>query len=429
MTVLTGETGAGKSIMLDALLLALGDRADANAIRPDADRCTVAATFATQTLPAAQEWLLEHELAVDDQCILRRVITRDGRSKAFINNQTVPLQALRELGQLLVSIHGQHEHQTVLKSDKQRVLLDTYADHEALVKSVRDIYLQYRKTQEELNALQTQNEQRTARLDLLSYQAQELDKLALQANELTELDREQRQLANAGNLLENCQGALSLLVENEESNILMLLNNAHHQLSVGQTIDAQLSASVELVNNALIQVQEAVNELQRYLNKVELNPERLSFVEQRLTAIYDLARKHKIAPEKLVEYHQQIQNELTQLTNSDVYIQQLQQQLTELVTSYQNAAKKLTKSRQKVAQLLAPQVEKSIRELGMPQGKFVINLIENTDEQFSPHGQEKIEFLVSTNAGQPLQALAKIVSGGELSRISLAIQVLTAQKD
>lgn len=429
MTVLTGETGAGKSILLDALLLALGERAEVSVIRPDADRCVITAMFAIQTLPAAQEWLAEHDLASDDECLLRRVLTRDGRSKAFINNQTVPLQALRELGQLLVNIHGQHEHQTLLKPDKQRLLLDAYAAHDSLCVEVRDLYWQWRQTQEKLSELQTQHQQRAARQELLTYQAQELDKLSLQTNELAELDREQRQLANAGHLLESCQNALSLLVENEESNVLVLLNTIHHQLSAIQTIDNQLTAPTELVNNAIIQVQEAVNELQHYLNKTELNPERLHFVEQRLTAIYDMARKHKIPPEKLVEYHQQMRDELAQLEGSDAQIQVLQQQLITLKEAYQTTAKKLTKNREKTVKQLVPAIEKTIRELGMPQGQLMIKLEKLPEEQLSPHGLEKVEFLVSTNPGQSLQSLAKIVSGGELSRISLAIQVLTAQKE
>lgn len=429
MTVLTGETGAGKSILIDALLLALGGRADTGVIRKDSERCTITASFDMQELPAAQQWLQEHELASEDDCLLRRVISNDGRSKAFINGQTVPIQLLRELGGLLISIHGQHEHQTLLKPDKQRALLDAYAGHQTLCQQVQEFYGQWRKAQDELLALQTQHEQGTARYELLSYQIQELDKFALQANELVELDQEQRRLASANHLLATCQNTLGLLAENDEANILNLLNKVQSQLLTIQDIDQQLSSTAELINNAVIHIQEAENELRHYLDRVELNPERLVQVEQRLSAIYDLARKHKIAPEKMVDFHQQLRAELNQLENHDAHIEQLQQDMIKFGEAYQKTAKQLTQSRKKAAQQLMPLIENSLQQLGMPQGRFVVHFDSNPDDQFASYGQEKIEFRVSSNPGIAPQPLSKVASGGELSRISLAIHVLTAQKD
>ncbi len=427
MTVLTGETGAGKSILIDALLLTLGGRADSTVIQTGKDRCTISANFDIAKLPAAQQWLAEHELAHDDECILRRVITADGRSRGYINEQAVSIQALREIGNLLISIHGQHEHQTLLKAEKQRLLLDLYAGHSALVKKVQETYTTWKKTQAEFDALKIQTEQRSARQELLAYQVQELDALALQENELNELDRDQRQLASAGNTLENCQNTLALLEETEDANILQLLNNAQQLLKPLKNRDTKLDNVLNLLDNAEIQLQEASSELRNYLDHIELNPERLQFVEQRLSAIHEMARKHHTTPDKLLELQQHLHNELALLENSDSQLKKLAQEINELAQAYQQAATELSQSRLKVAEKLAPQIEKSMRELGMPGGKFLV--------QFEPlaeptaTGLERIEFNVSTNPGQPLQALSKVVSGGELSRISLAIHVLTAKND
>lgn len=428
MTVLSGETGAGKSIIVDALMLALGARTDISLIKHGTDRCAVSALFDITQLPAAQQWLSEHELSNEHECSLRRVIGQDGRSRGFINGQTVPLQMLRELGNLLVSIHGQHEHQTLLKADKQRHLLDAYGSHLSLVKNVQTIHARWRNTYEQLQTLQTQNEQKNARYDFLKYQVQELEQLALQPEELTELDREQRQLANADELLQNCQSSLNLLSESEEVSVLALLNTAHTQLSQLQKLDTNFSNIADLINNAIIQTEEAGHELQRYLERVELNPERLQFVEQRLTQIYEIARKHRIKPEALYDLQQTLSDELHQLENSDTHLLQLQQTLDQLTIEYQTATAELTQKRQQAAKQLAPLIEQYLQQLGMPGGRFHIQF-ELLADEFSPYGVERVEFYVSANPGQPPQPLAKVASGGELSRISLAIHVLTAKNE
>jgi DNA repair protein RecN (Recombination protein N) len=429
MTVLTGETGAGKSILIDALMLALGGRGDSNAIRQGQERCTISANFNIQKQPIAKQWLAEHELTSDDECVLRRIITSDGRSRAFINGQATTLQQLRELGSLLVSIHGQHEHQTLLKPDKQRLLLDAYAGHTALVKKVQTLYYQWRSAQDELATLQAQAEQRQARQELLAYQTQELAKLNLQENEIKELDIEQRQLANADRLLNSCQQLLNILAEQDEGNVLTLLNNAQAQLGNLQNIDQQFNVINELLNNAEIQINEAISELRHYFAGVELNPERLEWVEQRLSAIHEFARKHRTHPDELLPLQQRLLNELKQLENSDLAISELQRKTVELSQAYQAAAQELSHSRAQAAAQLSPLIENSMQQLNMPGGRFSVQFTNNPDKLPASYGLEKIEFLVSTNPGQALQPLAKIVSGGELSRISLAIQVLTAQTD
>lgn len=429
MTVLTGETGAGKSILIDALMLALGGRGDSNMIRQGEERCTISANFNIQKLAVAKQWLAEHELTSDDECVLRRIITSDGRSRAFINGQATPLQQLRELGSLLVSIHGQHEHQTLLKPDKQRLLLDAYAGHTALIKKVQTLYNQWRTAQDELANLQAQAEQRQARQELLAYQTQELAKLNLQENEIKELDVEQRQLANADRLLNSCQQLLTMLAEQDEGNVLSLLNSAQIQTSNLQNIDPQFNAINELLNSAEIQINEAISELRHYFAGVELNPERLAWVENRLSAIHEFARKHRVHPEELIPLQNRLTAELKQLENSDAAINALQKQINVLSQDYQTAAQELSNSRKNAAEKLSPLIETSMQQLNMPGGRFSVQFMANADNQPASYGLEKIEFLVSTNPGQVLQPLAKIVSGGELSRISLAIQVLTAQTD
>jgi DNA repair protein RecN (Recombination protein N) len=429
MTVLTGETGAGKSIIIDALSLALGARTDISIIKHGTERCAISASFHIAQLPAAQQWLIEHELDNEHDCLLRRVIGQDGRSRGSINGQTVPLQMLRELGHLLVSIHGQHEHQTLLKTDKQRSLLDAYGGHISLVKNLQTLYSRWRKTQEQLTSLQTQNTQKTARYELLTYQVKELEKLGLQAEELAALDTEQRQLAHADELLQTCQNTLNLISENDEINLLNLLNTAHNQLSHLQKLDNKLSTVADLLNNAIIQTEEADNELRHYLDKIELNPERLQFVEQRLTQIHEVARKHRVKPEELYALQQTLTTELQQLENSDIQLLQLQQELEQLTHEYQTVATELTQKRQQAAQQLSPLVEKHLHELGMPGGRLQIQFETLLKDSCHPAGLENIEFYVSANPGQPLQPLAKVASGGELSRISLAIHVLTTQNE
>jgi len=429
MTVLTGETGAGKSILIDALLLALGERGDSKMIQAHCDRCTITASFNIKQLPDAQQWLAEHDLVVDDDCQLRRILTRDGRSRGYINGQVVPLQLLRELGGILISIHGQHEHQTLLKTDQQRILLDNYADHDALVKEIAQVYAVWRKTQEKFQTLTAESQQREARLELVQYQVKELAELALQENEVAELDKEHRQLANAENILASTQNAIHLLAEMEEGSIISSLGKVQNLLAGKNDLDAKLTNATELLNSAAIQLEEAVAELSNYSERIDLSAERLHWLEQRLSAIHEMARKHRVTPAELFGLQQRLSEELQTLLTSSTRLEQLQQEMDASIAKYKTIAQKLSKSREKTAKQLAAEIEKSIRQLGMPGGHFAITCETTATDQFSAHGLDRIEFQVSANPGQPLQPLAKVASGGELSRISLAIHVLTAQKD
>ncbi len=429
MTVLTGETGAGKSILIDALSLALGGRADSKVVRHGTQRCDITATFDIRSINAAQKWLSEHDLNNDNECILRRVINSDGPSRSFINGQPMPLQLVRELGELLVDIHGQHEHHSLLKRDVQRQLLDDYAGHDDLLAKTQAIYQLWRTTSQNYNDLLTSSRDQAARSEFLRFQVQELSQLGLTENELETLDKEHKQLANMGELINNCQHALTVLQEKEQDNALQLLKQAQNALASLKHLDDKISSSSQLLDSAIIQTQEAVDELSHYVDKLELNPHRLQEIEQRLADIHNIARKHRVKPKEIATILAQFENELTQLENSDQNLQALQEKLQLLEKDYLTIAIQLSNSRQKIAKKLCKLIQDSMHQLGMPGGKFEIQLEKIKESSINPHGLERIEFMVSANPGQPLQPLAKVASGGELSRISLAIQVITAQSN
>lgn len=428
MTVLSGETGAGKSILLDALGLTLGDRADSAVIRHGEERAEISATYQLQGLPEVKAWLAERELEMDDECILRRIVGADGRSRAFINGQPMPLQSLRELGEQLVDIHGQHAHQSLLKRDIQRQLLDSFAGHNDLARETAAACRTWQRLNEEYERLNRAGAEREARLELLRYQVQELESLKLGPNELAELDEEHTRLANANRLLEGAQSAVTRLYEGEELNISTLLEQTLSELQELQGFDNSLSSACELLEGAAIQAREAATELRHYVERMELDPERLSWIEQRLADIHDLARKHRIAPDGLNSLQQQLQQELDELDQAGSRLDGMQEEIDRTLARYQDLAVKLSAGRTRAAKKLAGLVSDNMQELGMGGGRFDIVLIpiENTP---SPHGLESVELRVSANPGQPLRPLNKVASGGELSRISLAIQVITASQE
>ncbi len=427
MTVLTGETGAGKSILIDALNLALGDRADVGVIRHGCERAEITASFDIGTVAAAQAWLKEHELDADTACLMRRVISQDGRSKGFINGSPVTLQSLRELGEMLVDIHGQHEHQSLLRPDIQRQLLDDFAGHTPLVNEIAALYQRWKDTNRDLHNMTRAADDRIARCELLTYQARELETLNLSEAELDELNEEHTRLSHAAKLLEVCQTELQTLYENDETAALGLVNHAVRELAQLQQFDKRLASPHELLAGAAIQIQEGVNELRHYLDGLELDPARLNWIEQRLASVHDLARKHKVPPRELPPLLVKLQHELAELQDVDVHRDQLQADIKRIEATYRELAKKLSSGRAIAARQLAEQVSANMQRLSMPGGRFEPVLEPLAGEQFSLSGMERVEFMVSANPGQPLRPLTKVASGGELSRISLAIQVITAQ--
>lgn len=425
MTVVSGETGAGKSIMLDALGLTLGDRAEAGAVRHGADKADISASFNIDTIPDAAQWLTDNDLDNDGECILRRVITKEGRSRCYINGRPTPAGQVKLLGEHLIAIHGQHEHQRLLKKDHHRELLDNFAGEAKLASQVRDAYQNWHRLAQELKQLSEQSAEQTARVQLLSYQIEELDQLGLQPEELKQLEDEQKTLANAGEILSTGQQMINLASDNEENNCAQLLNHCLHLLADIQSESPSVRQASEMLNSALIQVEEASTEIRHYLERVEINPERQQEVEERLSSIYEIARKHRITPEQLAEFHQGLCDELAGLNRSDEELEQLAKDVETTQTKYLQLAEKLSNKRASAAKKLSKLVDQQLHSLGMPSAQISVDM--SRLEKPTTNGLEDIEFLIITNKGQPAKPLAKIASGGELSRISLAIQVITAQ--
>lgn len=429
MTVVSGETGAGKSIMLDALGLALGNRAESDAVKQGAKRGEISAAFDISKLPEALEWLKENELEAEDEseCILRRTLTSDGRSRSYINGHPCPLNRVRELGELLVDIHGQHEHQRLLKREYHRVLLDGFAQAQSIAADVRSLYQNWQSKDAELARLQELSAEANAQLQLLTYQTEEINQLDPQTGEIEALENEQKELANAESILTRGQQIQSLLSEGDADHASALLNQALHLIGQMESESPAINDVTEMMNNALIQIDEAQRELDHYLQRVDLNPERLYEVEERLSALYDLARKHRITPEQLPELKDSLNADLDKLSHVDEDLEQLEVQVSQAKESLLAKARELSQIRQKAALKLASEVNQQLHSLGMLSAEFKTELTSLDSRHIAPTGLEDIEFLISTNKGQTPKPLAKVASGGELSRISLAIQVVTAK--
>ena len=421
MTVITGETGAGKSIMLDALGLCLGDRADPRAVRHDCDRAEIVAGFDIGAIPQALAWLQERDLCQGDECLLRRVITTEGRSRAYINGSTSTLQDCAELGEMLIDIHSQHAHQSLLRKPVQRQLLDAYAGHLPLARQLEQTASDWLRKRRELDLLTGARDEQTARAQLLAYQVEELDELELQDGEIVALEQEQKLLSNAEQILQGAHDALQLCDEQENGTrraLQLLTGDAH----VGEAV----ANARDLLDSAAIQLGEARAEIQQYIDGVEIDPQRLLEVQRRLESIYDVARKHRVMPEVVSTLHQDLRDELRGLADGGQRIGQLEQDMADLAGRYAIDAAKLGKQRRSAAKKLVKKASEVLSSLAMSQCKLEIALSARESTDPHPHGGEDIEFLISTNPGAPTQPLGKIASGGELSRISLAIQVVTA---
>ncbi len=425
MTALTGETGAGKSILLDALGLLLGDRADTGSVRHGAQRAEVSASFDVSALEAARAWLAKQQLDLDGECQLRRVVAGEGRSRGYINGSPVPVQSLRALGERLVDIHGQHEHQSLTKRDLQRRLLDSHGGHQPLLDRLAGLRRDWKRAQQQIEAIIGNGQDRDSRLEFLKFQLQELDELAPEAGEARRLHDEHARLANAGQLLETCARHLEHLYDDDDS-AQSLLSQALSDLEPLTAIDPSLREASELINAALIQLEEGVDQLRSYRERLELDPQRLGWLEQRLDQLHRVARKHRIEANTLSEFHQRLDQELRQLEQADQRLGALADQRRELAADYGKVARELHRKRVKTAATLSAQVSERMQALGMKGGQFSIEVTATDSDKLPAHGVDSIEFLVSANPGQPLKPLARVASGGELSRISLAIQVVAA---
>lgn len=425
MTAITGETGTGKSVLLGALGMTLGERTDAGRVRQGAEKADITATFLLDDLPAARQWLIDNDLQHADECLLRRVVTKDGKSRAFINSQPAPLQQVKALGELLIDIHSQHAHQSLLLKSSHQRILDEYAQHQTLAIAVRQEYQQWQALKEQYILLRDNADEMNARYQLLCYQVDELNQLALSDGELRQLEEEQQTLANAESIISKSQQLVDLS-DGEEYSIRQMLNQA---IAIAQEIRPQtkdLEMINELFNNALIQVDEAQHSLQQQISSTDVNAERLQDVEDRLSAVYDIARKHHINPDQVPEKHFQLTEELKQLSGGDDALAILEQQKLAAEAVYTKQAKKLSKQRKSSAKQLTDIINQQLQTLAMGNANFLAAITASQDKPTSS-GIDDIEFLISTNPGQPHKPLGKVVSGGELSRISLAIQVATVQ--
>ncbi|AGM41007.1 DNA repair protein RecN [Spiribacter salinus M19-40] len=425
LSVLTGETGAGKSILLDALGLCLGDRADTNMVPPHAERSEIHAGFDVSDAPRARDWLEAEDLAEDGECLLRRVIHSNGRSQAWINGRPATRAQLEALGQRLVGIHGQHAHQALARAEVQRRTLDGYAAHPSLLEPVATLHGQWRAIVSERAELAGGSDDHQDRIALLRYQLEELDAAAISEAAFAELEREQRRLAGAEQILGACQRSLDWLYDGDNA-AQSLLAAAERELAEHLDTDAALGEATELFATAQVQLQEGCQTLRHFADHLEMDPARLAEVEHQLSTLHDLARKHHVEPEHLAEHAEQLRGELERLESADQRLIELAEAQAQTEKAYREAAEQLTASRQSAADGLMAEVNATLAELGMPGAALLIRVEPDREAEPARHGQDQVRFDVRTNPDQRPGPLNRIASGGELSRIGLALEVATA---
>ncbi len=423
MTALTGETGAGKSILIDALGLTLGDKASAALIRAGCDRAEVSSEFDLSDCPAAADWLRAHDLDEEDGCQLRRILVREGRSRAYINGRPAPQNLLRELGELLLDIHGQHAHQSLLRASAQRNLLDRYAGLEDRVRRVSEHFTALQTAREEYSRLRAAAEDRHNRLDYLTFQIAELEPLVDVAERLDELETEHHRLAHADRLQRET-GEIAMALSDGDDDIGSRLGGIQRRLETLRDLDVGLRPIAEMLEGALIQIDEAAQSLRHYHDALENDPARLQEIDEQLGRLHELARKHRTEVAALPELLARFREERETLDAADEHLAQLAARLDALEQAYHEAAAELSERRQEAASRLARVVTDAMQELSMRGGHFEVSCTPR--EQAARHGMDEIRFLVAANPGQSPAPLADAASGGELSRISLAIQVATA---
>lgn len=426
MTVLTGETGAGKSILVDALGLVLGERGSALLVRDGAKRAEFAAEFDVANLPAVTDWLEEQALEVDNGCLLRRVINADGRSRAFINGNSVPLSQLKALGELLLDIHGQHFHQSLGRRSIQRDLLDHFGGLLGDRAAAEAQYATWRALADRLQDLTDAEADRASRLDLLTFQLHELESLALEAGEVDALQSERQKLQNSGKLAEGVGSALEGLFENESGNANSLVADAIRSMEQLTEFDTSLGSVLEMLNSASIQVTEAAESLRRYGESIDMDPSRRDWVEERLDAVQTISRKHRVRGDELPELADRLRTEHDELSHAEERGRELEEQAAAAHTRFLSVARSLSRARTKTASAFSTAVTDAMHGLGMPGGVFQVALSTFEDDSAKPWGLDNIEFLISANPGQAPQPLSKVASGGELSRMALSIQVIAS---
>ena len=428
-TVLTGETGAGKSILVDALLLALGERASSDVIRHGDDQAEIAATFEIGEPSAAREWLQEQEIELPERtCVLRRTLRRDGRSRGSINGSPVTVQSLRELGRLLVDIQGQHAHQSLLREDEQRRLLDRYAGLQSDIVTLRKLYDEWTTLRARVNALDADRAAQEQKSELRNFQLAEMTELDLGTDEWDEIDAELRRATNARDLAMACEQALLLLSEGDNS-ALVQSNQAQRLLANAVKIDDRLQETSDSVDSALIQLEESSASLHRYLSDLDIDPARVSWLEERVSRAHALARKHGVSPAELPALRRKLTEEIEEFAESADAIAAIKTDCARALAACTDIALAISKARAESAPKLAKAASTLVRVMGMPNARVEIGLDSKKDATPSPFGFEQVSLNFAANAGEPPRALARVASGGELSRIALAIQVVTTGGD
>ena len=424
MTALTGETGAGKSILIDALGLALGDRADNGMIRVGADKAEVSVAFELAADTPALAWLERNDLAADGECLLRRVLVRDGRSRAYINGSPATQALLRELGELLIDIHGQHAHQTLLHAAAQRRLLDDYAGLRDMVRDVAALYRSWQQTVEELEDLRRASVDRATRLDYLRFQIAEMQDVVIDPDALQTVEREHARLAHAERLVRDSAAALVSLSD-DDTGVQPALHRVYQCVAELAVLDGSLAEARDLLDSAAIQIDEAASSLRHYQDAMDIDPDRLQAVDEQLGSLHELARKHRVTPSELAGLMSRLQAEVDVLEHAESSLAALEQQTRAAENAYRDAATTLGDARRRAAKRLSKTVTDSMQTLGMRGGRLRIDVVTD-DARPTASGQDQVHFQVAANPGQREGALSEIASGGELSRISLAIQVATA---
>ena len=428
MTTLTGETGAGKSILLGALGLVLGDRASPGAVRDSAERAEISAVFDVSEVKDAGKWLKDHSMDQEHECILRRVVAKDGKSRAFINDSPVTLRNLKELGRLLVNIHGQHDHQLITSPDKQRDILDDFGECQKLIKNVNDIWNEWNKTNRSILGAKERLQARGDRLDTLRYQLQEFEKLSIESIDLEAIDLEHRRLANATELGDLSTRAMDILQDDQKS-VLTQLTVVEKTIAELLSHDNTTAEVAELISSARIQLEEAVDTLRQYSHGIEPQPERLNELDTTLSNAHQLAKKHQVDTSELSDYARKLTDEFNELESMDESIESLNKDLDKITSHYNTAAKKLSTKRRKAAKQLEDYLTDAMQTLGMKGGKFAIECNNKPTDTPSANGLDHVLFKVSANPGAAPRPMSDVASGGELSRLSLAVQLITSERN
>ena len=429
MTVLTGETGAGKSILLTAMKLCLGERADASLLRPGANKADLSLEFDITDLPASQQWLIDNDLDDEGDCFIRRTINADGRSKAYINGQAVNLKALQQLSKHLINIHGQHAHLDLLHPGKQCELVDSSLPSQALLLECRKQYSHWKRLTEELHHLTDGNEDNESEKQLLKYQINELEQANIIHIDYDELVQEHALASNMRKIIETSAHQIDILYENENASIYGQINNVSHELELLADLAPEFTSVGEQIKEASIQIQEASRDLRHQIDQQEDDPEKLSLLDQQLSSIHELARKLHVEPSQLSDKYTQLTARLDLLENRNEKLSALQLDIAEAETLYRKQAELLHNERKQHALKLSRNITNTLKTLGLPDGKLNINVNHLAKQPPQKNGLDDVVFLISTNPGMPDSPIGKVASGGELSRISLAIQVVTSRRN